>query len=80
MKNPAFDLACKAMSSLEIYRDFYASSEKYQYNFQEILNIIRFTAENSYTKSEQFGDKKFLLAFADALEVANKPGEYVKKY
>lgn len=77
MENAAFSLARNAMTSLEMYRDYYASSEPYQKNFQEVLNILRTTAENAYTKGEQFGDKKFLMAFADALEIANKPGEYV---
>lgn len=77
MENPVFSLARKAMSSLEMYSDFYASSSSYQEHFQEVLSIIRDTAENVYSDGESYSNKKFLLAFADALEVSNKSGEYI---
>jgi hypothetical protein len=75
MKNKAFGIAQEAMVSLEMFRDFYASGESYQENFQEVLKILRVTAQG--TQAERYSDAKFLLAFADALEVANRPGEYV---
>ncbi len=72
MKNPAFELASNAMTSLEIYRGIYFSGEEYQRNFQEMLGILRINANNF----KNYGDKKFLLEFADALESANKTGKY----
>lgn len=78
MDNPGFDLAVKAMTSLEMYSQLYASSDRYQKHISEVLSILRESAECTLVKTG--GDaakKKFLLAFADALEISNKPGEYV---
>ncbi len=77
MTNKAFDLAREAMTSLEFFRGHYSSGDQYQQHFQQVLGMLRGGAANAFSKGEQYGDKKFLLAFADALEQANRSGEYV---
>ena len=72
-KAKAFALARQAMTTLEWYRSFYGSGQQFPERFTEVLNMLRRTAGN---QSGAAGEKKFLLAFADALEIANKPGEY----
>lgn len=76
MENKAFNIARQALTSIEFYRGFYASSEPSQKHFNEVLDMLRRTAENM-SAGESYSDKKFLLAFADALEVANTSGEYI---
>jgi hypothetical protein len=73
MTSKVFDLARQAMATLEWYRGFYGSAPPFPERFTEVLNMLRRTAEN---QSSAEGEKKLLLAFADALEIANKPGEY----
>lgn len=75
MDNPEFVLAAKAMESLEMYRMFYASSNDYQLRFQDVLGLLRHRGEAMLLTN--YGQGKFLLAFSDALEVGNQPGEYV---
>jgi hypothetical protein len=72
--NPTgYEMAVRAMHSLQMYRKHYASGQKFQERFQEILSMLRKVAEDS----NSIGEKKFLFGFADALEQANKGGEYV---
>ena len=73
MTPKAFDLARQAMTTLEWYRNFHGSAQPFQERFTEVLDMLRTTAKNQSSKSEE---KKFLLAFADALQIANTPGEY----
>lgn len=75
MDNPEFVLAVKAMEALEMYQASYGNSVEYQSHLQEVQQILRHKGA-SLLLSEH-GAAKFLLAFADALEVAHLPGEYV---
>lgn len=78
MNNRGFDFAVKAMGALEMYREMYASGGEYQHELSHVLNTLRMRAETLSIKTgSDASDKKFLMAFADALEVANQPGEYV---
>jgi hypothetical protein len=71
----AFEIAQQAMTSILFYRRHYASGQKFQERFQEMLSMLRAAGEAS--SSENYGDKKFLNLFADTLELTNKAGEYV---
>ena len=73
MTHDAFELARQALTTIEFYRNFHGSSQPFQERFREVLIMLRGTAAN---KSDERGEKKFLLAFADALEVANVSGPY----
>ncbi|PVX34997.1 hypothetical protein [Janthinobacterium sp. 78] len=75
MDKPEFILAAKAMETLEMYQTFYASSSEYQERLQEVLKLLRHRGASLLTS--EHASAKFLLAFADALEVSNLPGEYV---
>lgn len=75
MNNPEFVLAVKAMETLEMYQNFYANSREYQVHLQEILQLLRHRGAS--TLLSDHGAAKFTLAFADALEAAHQPGEYV---
>jgi len=72
-----FEIAKEAMDVLTFYRSFYASGEQYQQHHQEVLALIRHRAEG-FKGGPQYGDYKFLMLFAAALEVSNVSGEYVK--
>ncbi|QXP85475.1 hypothetical protein [Methylococcus sp. Mc7] len=71
MKSEVFELAKQAIASIEMYQQFYASSSPFHDRLRDILYTIRTTA-NRYTG----GEKNFLLAFADALEIYAGSGEY----
>ena len=75
MEKPEFILAAKAMETLEMYQTFYGSSGEYQAHQQEVLKLLRHKGASLLVS--EHGPAKFLLAFADALEVAGQPGEYV---
>lgn len=75
MDRPEFILAAKAMESLEMYQTFYGNSSEYQTHQQEVLKLLRHKGASLLVS--EHGPAKFLLAFADALEVAGQPGEYV---
>jgi len=78
MNNRGFDFAVKAMGALEMYREMYQSGPEYGHELSHVLNTLRMRAETLTVKTgSDFADKKFLMAFADALEVADKPGEYI---
>lgn len=72
----AYEVAKQAMEVLEFYERFYASSEPYQQHRREVIALLRNRAEN-FKGGSQYGDYKFLMLLAAALEVSNKPGEYV---
>lgn len=75
MEKPEFILAAKAMETLEMYQTFYGNSGEYQAHQQEVLKLLRHKGASLLTT--EHGSAKFLLAFADALEVASLPGAYV---
>lgn len=78
MKNPTgFEIAKQAMEVLDFYRTFYASGADYQKHHQEVLAMIRHRAEG-FKGGPQYGEYKFLMLFAAALEVSNASGEYVQ--
>lgn len=76
MINRGYAYAIRAMGSLEMYREMHQSGPHYQHELNHVLQALRQRAETMNAQSEA-SDKKFLLAFADALEVANQPGDYV---
>ena len=78
MNNRGFDFAVKAMGALEMYREMYASGAEYQHELSHVLNTLRMRAETLKSGGDA-SEKKFLMAFADALEEANEPGEYVPR-
>ena len=73
MTPKAFALARQAMTTLEWYRSFYGSAPPFPERYNEVINMLKKAAEN---QSGEYGEKNFLLALADALQNANKPGEY----
>lgn len=75
MEKPEFILAAKAMETLEMYQTFYGNSGEYQAHQQELLKLLRHKGASLLVS--EHGAAKFLLAFADALEVAGQAGEYV---
>ena len=75
MDKPEFILAAKAMETLEMYQTFYGHSQEYQAHQQEVLKLLRHKGASLLVS--EHGPAKFLLAFADALETAGLPGEYV---
>ena len=75
MEKPEFILATKAMETLEMYQSFYGNSGEYQAHQQEVLKLLRHKGASLLVS--EHAAAKFLLAFADALEVAHLPGEYV---
>lgn len=76
MVNRGYAYAIRAMGSLEMYSEMHAGDAHYQHELNHILQALRLRAE-TMSGPREFSDKKFLMAFADALEVANQPGEYV---
>ena len=75
MDKPEVILAAKAMETLEMYQTFYGHSQEYQAHQQEVLKLLRHKGASLLVS--EHGPAKFLLAFADALETAGLPGEYV---
>lgn len=73
----SFEYAKQAMASIEFFRKHYASGQQFQQHLTQITEILRGVAVNKFTSGDAYGDQKFLLSFADALEVANKAGPYV---
>ena len=61
MSIPVFETARKALTALDLYHDFYASSAPFHVERQRIIEMLRFQAENN-------PEDRFLSALADALE------------
>jgi hypothetical protein len=78
MVNRGYAYAIRTMQALEMYQEMYSSSAHYQHHLKDLVATLRSRAE-TMGKPEERSDKKFLQAFADALEVANQPGEYVSR-
>ena len=76
MSPEVFGIAERAMASITFFRAHHASTQPFQVHFQQVLQMLRETARNVYA-NKPTGEMNFLLAFADALAIANKPGEYV---
>ncbi len=72
----AFGIIQKALTSLEMFREHYGSTQEYHSHVKTIVGIIREVAVNKY--STDLGNRKVLLSFADAIEVSHKPDEYVR--
>ena len=75
MEKPEFILAAKAMETLEMYQAFDGNTGEDQAHQQELLKLLRHKGASLLVS--EHGAAKFLLAFADALEVAGQAGEYV---
>lgn len=76
MINRGYAYAIRAMGSLEMYREMHSSSPHYEHELNHVIQALRQRAE---TMGDDREGKKFLLGFADALEEANKPGDYVPR-
>jgi hypothetical protein len=76
MINRGYAYAIRTMGALEMFMEMYAGDHEYQRELNHLLQTLRHRADTMMAPRE-FSDRKFLLAFADALEEANKPGEYV---
>lgn len=78
MVNRGYAYAIRTMQALEMYQEMYSSSPQYVHHLKDLLNTLRSRAD-TMGRDEERSSKKFLLAFADALEVANQPGDYVPR-
>lgn len=78
MINRGYAYAIRAMGSLEMYREMHSSSPHYQHELNHVIQALRQRAETMSAPAEA-SDKKFLLGFADALEQADKPGDYIPR-
>jgi len=73
MKRAPQHLINQALTTLEFYSD-YAPGEFYQTRLEEVVKIVRVAARR-YDGAD-YGDQRFLLAFADAILHGNNPGIY----
>jgi hypothetical protein len=76
MINRGYAYAIRTMGALEMYMEMYAGDQQYQDELKRLLRTLRERAQTMDMPREST-DKKFLMAFADALEVAHQVGEYV---
>jgi hypothetical protein len=71
-----FEIVKEAMAVLEFYRGYYTSSGTYQERLHEVIALLRNRAE-TFQKGPNYGEYKFIMMFAAALEISNQPGEYL---
>lgn len=72
-----YNLARKALSTLEFFQEAYAGAEEYQVIHKQVVGYLHSRAEMAQHRGEW--DAKFLSHFADCLDQANKPGPLVQR-
>lgn len=72
----SLEVAKEAITVLEFYRTYYASSDAYQQRHIEVIALLRNRAE-TFKRVQDYGGYKFLMMFADTLAVSNRAGEYL---
>jgi hypothetical protein len=71
-----FEIVKEAMTTLEFYRTYYASSEQYVQRLNEVISLLRNRAER-FKDGELHGEYKFIMMFAGTLEITSRPGAYL---